>query len=116
MVGMFASLSIYICLLCRILSISLTCRGPRPHSDVILGLIDRKHHANYFPGSKKQKLSGSLAQAAAYGLPIVLHEDLEPVYIEQLKSVHTESHSDDPASFQQALDRMTVWLEESRQD
>jgi hypothetical protein len=70
--------------------------------DAVLSLLSRSIHPEYFEGPTK--LSGGIVQAAAYGKPILLHEDLATVYQDYL--TYVEVHDDNPDSFSLALSRL----------
>jgi hypothetical protein len=77
--------------------------------DAILSLLLRQNQTDYFAGGKT-KLSGGLVQASAYRKPIVAHEDLAEMYKAHLVEVQT--HTDDPATFVAAMDRLLERLTE----
>jgi hypothetical protein len=74
----------------------------------IVSMLQPSANPDYFHGSRK--LSGSIVQAAAYRLPIVLHHDLARLYQGHLAFV--EPHGDDQSSFDEAVQRMIHRLEE----
>jgi hypothetical protein len=128
-------------------SVELLGRGPIPHElashryvqyrlnsfwhyqwhvakrcDVILGLVDKAEHGDYFfdtgdhtTHASKRKLSGSLPQASAYRIPMVLHEELYDIYRPYLPA-HVETHGEDPHGFALAVDRMIAYLDDERND
>jgi hypothetical protein len=85
--------------------------------DVILSLITRFQHPEYFQG-ETQKLSGGIVQASAYRKPIVLHRDLAHDYQAYLLNDSTvvETHGDDVGSFAAALERMLQRLDGIKQN
>ena len=70
--------------------------------DAVLSLLTRQNQSEYFEG--KTKLSGALVQASVYQIPVLLHQDLAVVYEKHLG--HVETHTDDPASFAEGMDRL----------
>ena len=70
--------------------------------DAILSLVTRLGHSEYFEGPTQ--LSGAIVQAAAYGKPILIHNDLVPVYQKYL--TYVETHGDDHDSFSLGLKRL----------
>jgi hypothetical protein len=73
----------------------------------ILALVLPSTQPDYF--SNEKKLSGSVVQAAAYRLPIVLHTDLAKLYDRYIPDVIT--HGDDQESFNEALATLIERLE-----
>jgi len=69
--------------------------------DVILALLEKKSHEQYFTTT----LTGTMPQASAYNVPLVIHEDLAQVYRTYLPDLY-ETHTDDVDSFVAALDRI----------
>jgi hypothetical protein len=84
------------------------------HCHVILGLVDQAEHGDYFNSTmnSKRKLSGSIPQASAYRIPMVLHEELYDIYRRYLPA-HVEIHGEDPHSFALAMDRMLTHLDQT---
>ena len=76
----------------------------------ILSLLRPSTQSDYFTGTKK--LSGSIVQAAAYKLPIVLHHELAKVY--QSHIADTVTHGDDQESFNDAIRRLRHRLEKRK--
>jgi hypothetical protein len=71
--------------------------------DVMLALIDQQRNSPYFTRSV---MSGTMVQASAYKHPFVVHNHLAKVYGEYLKEQLIETHTDDPNTFVDALEKM----------
>lgn len=84
--------------------------------DVLLPLVDTKKNGDYFdkPGKKKagkKKLSGSIVQAVAYSIPMVVHEEISQLYEkEHPPGTPWETHTNDPRTFTVALKRLVETL------
>ena len=78
--------------------------------DAIMPLLRPTTQPDYFTGAKK--LSGSIVQAAAYKLPIVLHHDLAKLYESHI--VDTVTHGDDQESYNDAIQRLLHRLEKRK--
>jgi hypothetical protein len=78
----------------------------------ILSLLVSTTHPEYF--SMDKKLTGSVVQAAAYRLPIVLHTDLAKLYERYVPDAIT--HGDDQESFNDAIQRLIERLETLKQE
>jgi pyruvyltransferase len=83
--------------------------------DGILALQTKKRCPNYFGGL--QKLTGVIPILVTYNIPAVIHEDLLEIYRDHLPAdtVVYETHSDEPGSFVQALDRFLDRLATSQE-
>jgi len=69
--------------------------------DALLALVDRVSHNEYFV----DQLTGTVPQASAYNIPIVIHEDLAAQYGQYLPEIY-ETHEDHNRTFVEALDRL----------
>jgi hypothetical protein len=78
----------------------------------ILSLLVSTTHPEYF--SMDKKLTGSVVQAAAYRLPIVLHTDLAKLYERYVPDAIT--HGDDQDSFNDAIRTLLERLETLKQE
>ncbi|KAL3936214.1 MAG: hypothetical protein SGARI_002657 [Bacillariaceae sp.] len=78
--------------------------------DVLTPLIDPEHNPEYFPKAPNtlKRLSGSLPQAIAYKIPLLMHIDLYPVYKDYL-TAPCLTYADSP-SFGLALQEMIATL------
>jgi hypothetical protein len=80
------------------LRLSQTCHA-------MLAMLQRTTHPEYF----SDKLSGSIAQASAYHLPVLLHADLAKLYEKHLaKPLFV--HGDDQESFNEGLEQLVQHL------
>ena len=69
--------------------------------DALLALVDTRSHPEYF----RDQLTGTVPQASAYNIPIVLHHELVTLYKDHLPDMY-EAHGDNNRTFVAALDRL----------
>jgi len=80
----------------------------RTECDILLALVDKKEHENYF----FDQLTGTMSQSSAHNIPIVIHEELAmTVYKDYLPDIY-ETHTDASGSFVDALKRILDKMDE----
>jgi len=69
--------------------------------DVVLALVDENTHPEYF----FDQLTGTVPQASAYNIPLVIHEELVSIYKQHLPDLY-ETHTASPLTFRNAVRRI----------